>query len=177
MAGSGNWLDQLEARLEQTLESFLQANPQQESLLAEQAARERQQQLRRDRLALKAEAELQRQGLLRLAEDIRCWQERVDRAKGAGALDLAGRAEAHITTLMDQGRARWQTLDELGERFAAVERELQHLGGNPSGPASGAAAGAEAKPKAQTSGPDLEADWAAFENQQELDALRQKMQG
>ena len=46
MAGSGNWLDQLEARLEQTLESFLQANPQQESLLAEQAARERQQQLR-----------------------------------------------------------------------------------------------------------------------------------
>jgi hypothetical protein len=101
----------------------------------------------------------------------------VDRAKGAGALDLAGRAEAHITTLMDQGRARWQTLDELGERFAAVERELQHLGGNPSGPASGAAAGAEAKPEAQTSGPDLEADWAAFENQQELDALRQKMQG
>jgi hercynine metabolism protein len=177
MAGSGNWLDQLEARLEQTLESFLQANPQQESLLAEQAARERQQQLRRDRLALKAEAELQRQGLLRLAEDIRCWQERVDRAKGAGALDLAGRAETHIATLMDQGRARWQTLDELGERFAAVERELQHLGGNPSGPASGAAAGPEAKPKAQTSSPDLEADWAAFETQQELDALRRKMQG
>ena len=177
MAGSGNWLDQLEARLEQTLESFLQANPQQDSLLAEQEARERQQQLHRDRLTLKAEAELQRQGLLRLAEDIRCWQERVERAKGAGALDLAGRAETHIATLMDQGRARWQTLDELGERFAAVERELQHLGGNPSGPASGAAAGPEAKPKAQTSSPDLEADWAAFETQQELDALRRKMQG
>ncbi|MFI0404187.1 MAG: hercynine metabolism protein [Cyanobium sp.] len=177
MAGSGNWLDQLEVRLQETLESFLQANPQQESLLAEQEARERQQQLRRDRLALKAEAELQRQGLLRLAEDIRCWQERVDRAKGAGALELAGRAEAHIATLMDQGRARWQTLDELGERFAAVERELQHLGSNPSGPASEAAAGPEAKPKAQTSGPDLEADWAAFETQQELDALRRKMQG
>ncbi|MEB3305185.1 MAG: hercynine metabolism protein [Cyanobacteriota bacterium] len=177
MAGSANWLDQLEARLEQTLESFLQANPQQETLLAEQEARERQQQLRRDRLALKAEAEIQRQGLLRLAEDIRCWQERVDRAKAASALDLAGRAEAHIATLMEQGRARWQTLDELGERFAAVERELQQLGRTPNGPATGAAATTEAPSKQDPSGPDLEADWAAFETQQELDALRRKMQG
>jgi hypothetical protein len=149
MAGSGNWLDQLEARLEQTLESFLQANPQQDSLLAEQEARERQQQLRRDRVTLKAEAELQRQGLLRLAEDIRCWQQRVDRANGAGALDLA---------------------------FAAVERELQTLGANPSGQAFGTAGpGASANPP--SSGPNLEADWAAFETQQELDALRRKMQG
>lgn len=161
MTGSGNWLEQLEARLEQTLEGFLRANPQQESLLAEQAARERQQQLRRDRLALRSEAELQRQGLLRLAEEIRSWQERVERARRAGALDLAGRAEAHIATLMEQGRARWQTLDELGERFTAVERELQQLGGTPKPPG----------------GPDLEKDWAAFETQQELEALRRKMQG
>lgn len=170
--GSGNWLDQLEARLEQTLEGFLRANPQQETLLAEQEARERQQQLQRDRLALKTEAELQRQGLLRLAEDIRCWQERVERAKGAGALDLAGRAEAHIGSLMDQGRARWQTLDELGERFAAVEQELRNLGGatanagDPRGSNSGPA----------PTGPDLQTDWAAFETQQELEALRRKMQ-
>ena len=175
MARSANWLDQLEARLEQTLESFLQANPQQETLLAEQEARERQQQLRRDRLGLKAEAEIQRQGLLRLAEDLRCWQERVDRAKAASAMDLAGRAEAHIATLMEQGRARWQTLDELGERFAAVERELQQLGATPSSPATAAAS--KAPSKQDSSGPDLEADWAAFETQQELDALRRKMQG
>lgn len=177
MAGGGNWLDQLEARLEQTLESFLQANPQQETLLAEQAARERQQQLRRDRLALKTEAELQRQGLLRLAEDIRCWQDRIDRAKGAGALDLAGRAEAHIATLMEQGRARWQTLDELGERFTAVERELQQLGGGPARPGTAEKAAADTKGKdAEASGPNLESDWAAFETQQELEALRRKMQ-
>ena len=177
MAGSGNWLDELEARLEQTLEGFLQANPQQETLLAEQEARERQHQLRRDRLALKAEAELQRQGLLRLAEDIRCWQERVERAKGAGALDLAGRAEAHITSLMDQGRARWQTLDELGERFTAVERELQQLsvGATRGNPGSKGSQGGQQNKGA--SGPDLEADWVAFETQQELEALRRKMQG
>ena len=80
MAGSGSWLEELEERLNQTLENFLKANPQQEALLAEQAARERQQRLRRDRVTLKTEAELQRQGLLRLAEDIRSWQARVERA-------------------------------------------------------------------------------------------------
>lgn len=174
MAGSGNWLDQLEARLEETLEGFLRANPQQESLMAEQEARERQQQLRRDRLALKAEAELQRQGLLRLAEDIRCWQERVDRAKGAGALDLASRAEAHIATLMEQGRARWQTLGELGERFAAVDQELQRMAGGPAGGKSGADGSPERKPEA-SGGQDLEADWAAFETQLDLEELRRKM--
>jgi len=171
MASSGNWLDQLEARLDETLEGFLKANPQQEALLAEQAARERQQRLRRDRVTLKTEAELQRQGLLRLAEDIRSWQERVKRAKGAGALDLAGRAEAHIATLMEQGRARWQTLAELGERFAAVERELRELATAAAPPA---AAGPTKEPKPR--GTVLEADWAAFETQQELEELRRKLQ-
>ena len=171
MASSGNWLDQLEARLDETLEGFLKANPQQEALLAEQAARERQQRLRRDRVTLKTEAELQRQGLLRLAEDIRSWQERVKRAKEAGALDLAGRAEAHIATLMEQGRARWQTLAELGERFAAVERELRELA---TAAAPQATAGPTKEPKPR--GTVLEADWAAFETQQELEELRRKLQ-
>lgn len=191
MAGSGSWLDQLEARLEETLEDFLKANPQQEALLAEQAARDRQQRLLRDRLTLRTEAELQRQGLLRLAEDIRSWQERVERAQRAGAHDLAGRAEAHITTLMDQGRARWQTLAELGERFAAVERELEALAANAGtsvrqDPGGGTRAKTEGPggtttkeepgTKAAPAGRTLEADWAAFESQQELEELRRKLQ-
>jgi hercynine metabolism protein len=174
MTGSGNWMDELEARLDQTLEAFLRANPQQEALLAEQAARERQQQLRRERLALKGEAEQQRQGLLRLAEDIRRWQERVERAKGAGALDLAGRAEAHIATLMDQGRARWQTLEELGGRFAAVELALRELGA-PARPAAAASGGAPPSER-PAPGQGLESDWAAFETQQELEELKRKLQ-
>ncbi|MFN9547043.1 MAG: hercynine metabolism protein [Cyanobacteriota bacterium] len=173
MARSGNWLDQLEARLEETLEEFLKTNPQQEALLSEQSARERQERLRHDRVTLKTEAELQRQGLLRLAEDIRSWQQRVERAKEAGALDLAGRAEAHIATLMEQGRARWQTLAELGERFASVEGELRDLA------AAGATKGSGGQTKdkgPQPAGMELEADWAAFETQQELEELRRKLQ-
>lgn len=173
MAGFPNWLDQLEARLEETLEGFLQTNPQQEALLAEQDARERQQRLRRDRVTLKTEAELQRQGLLRLAEDIRSWQERVERARRAGAHELAGRAEAHIATLMEQGRARWETLAELGERFEAVERQLKELATGQPPPPQGA--GGQKKGQ-KPAGTGLEAEWAAFETQQELEELRRKLE-
>jgi len=165
---SSSWLEELEARLEQQLEAFLQANPQQEGLLAEQEARDRQERLRRERLRLRQEAELQRQALLELAGEIRQWQERVERARTAGASDLATRAQAHIQTLMDRGRDRWQLLTDLGARFTEVQVQLDELGR------------AKASPPAQPAAPGgtigLEADWASFEAQQELQELRRRMQ-
>lgn len=167
----GSWMEELEARLNQQLESFLRANPQQDALLAEQAQRDRQQRLLHERLKLRQEAELQRQGLLRLAGEIRQWQERSERARGAGAEELAARAEAHIATLMEQGRNRWQTLAELGERFAAVERELAELTAAPTPPAPGRSGERVADGMAE-----LEQDWRRFEAQQELEALRRRNQ-
>ena len=167
----GSWMEELEARLNQQLESFLRANPQQEALLDEQAQRDRQQRLLQERLKLRQEAELQRQGLLRLAGEIRQWQERSERARGAGAEELAARAEAHIATLMEQGRNRWQTLAELGERFAVVERELAELTAAPTPPAPGRSGERVADGMAE-----LEQDWRRFEAQQELEALRRRNQ-
>ncbi len=167
----GSWMEELEARLNQQLESFLRANPQQDALLAEQAQRDKQQRLLHERLKLRQEAELQRQGLLRLAGEIRQWQERSERARGAGAEELAARAEAHIATLMEQGRNRWQTLAELGERFAAVERELAELTAAPTPPAPGRSGERVADGMAE-----LEQDWRRFEAQQELEALRRRNQ-
>jgi hercynine metabolism protein len=164
-------MEELEARLNQQLESFLRANPQQDALLAEQAQRDKQQRLLHERLKLRQEAELQRQGLLRLAGEIRQWQERSERARGAGAEELAARAEAHIATLMEQGRNRWQTLAELGERFAAVERELAELTAAPTPPAPGRSGERVADGMAE-----LEQDWRRFEAQQELEALRRRNQ-
>lgn len=182
MSGSSNWLEELEARLDKQLESFLKSNPQQEALLAEQQARERQQSLRSQRLDLKQEAELQRQGLLRLASEIRAWQERVRRARSAGADALADRAEAHINDLMEQGRCRWETLAEVGQRFSAVDLELRSMaaataggpGPEPPSPGNGRSP-SQAKPKS-TPQADLESDWAAFENHQDLQELRRQMQ-
>ena len=174
----GTWLDDLESRLESTFEAFLRANPGQEALLQEQEERDRQQRLRRQRLELQGQAELGRRRLLELAEEIRRWQARVQRAREAGAEDLAGRAEAHISGLMEQGRQRWQELGELGSRFAAVEQELAQLArqapASAAPPSSTPEGGAPATgSRAQT----LEADWARFEAQQELQELKKRMGG
>ncbi|WP_216901776.1 hercynine metabolism protein [Synechococcus sp. CCY 9618] len=159
---SNSWLEELEARLEQQLEGFLRTNPQQEELLREQEGRERQQRLLGERVRLRQQAEDQRQELLRLADEIRQWQGRIARARAAGAEALAGRAEAHVATLMNQGRHRWQALADLGQRFTGVEAELAEL--------------VRLRHSRAASTPDLEADWARFEAQQELQELKRRQQ-
>jgi len=130
---SGDWLDQLEARLEQLLEAFLQANPSQQALL-------RDQQL--------AEAQALRRELLQLAADIQCWRQRVEKAQGAGAHELAAQAQRQVDQLMDRGRERWQRLEQLGH-------DLQ--GGTSTG----------------TREP-LDQAWERFEIEQDLERLRRR---
>ena len=152
MSGSdGNgadWLDQLEAKLEQTLEAFLRANPVQQELLQEQDQRDRQQQCAGRRRAQRAEAERLRQELLNLVAEIQRWRQRVERARNAGAGDLANRAQLHLDQLMERGRIRWQRLEQLG-------RDLE-------------------QESAKTADPSLEQTWAQFERDQELERLRER---
>jgi hercynine metabolism protein len=167
MSGGGSWLEELEARLDNTLDAFLRANPEQEARLREQGDLDRQQRLCQQRLELQGQAELQRRRLLELAEEIRRWQGRVERARAAGAHDLSARADSHIATLMERGRLRWQELGELGRRFAAVEQELADLPRRSPAPAAAA--------PAPTPQETLESDWAAFEARQELQELKRRM--
>jgi hercynine metabolism protein len=141
---SRSWLEELEAQLENQLEGFLRANPRQEELLAEQEARDRQLSLRQERLVLQQQAEAKRQQLLELAAEIRLWQQRRDKASAAGASDLATKAAAHLAELMEQGRGIWQSLTDLGQRFASVEAALDALNkpSDPSRATRGAAPGA-----------------------------------
>ena len=148
----------MEARLDQQLAAFLTANPSQEALLGEQEARDRQARLVGQRRQLQRQAEQERQALLQLATEIRCWQERLAKARAAGATALAERAEAHQLGLMEQGRQRWQHLGELGVSFETVERDLRELESRPRPP--------------KTS--NLEQDWASFEAEQALEQLRRR---
>ena len=151
-----SWLEQVEQELDQRLSGFLRNNPLQDQLFQEQHSRDRAQSLQRQRQQLQQEAELQRQQLLHLAEDVRAWRQRADKARDANAGELANRADQHLHRLMDQGRQLWNDLDDLGRRFNEVEHQLLAL-----------------KTQQKTpSGSDLEKDWALFEAEQELRELR-----
>ena len=156
-----NWLDQLEQELDQRLSAFLRSNPVQGKLFEQQHLQDRARALQRQREQLQGEAEQQRKALLKLAEDVRAWRSRADRARKADAADLAHRAEQHLSGLMDQGRCLWSDLADLGRRFEEVELQLKDLNGQ------------QAMPNPST----LERDWALFEQDQELERLRRKNRG
>jgi|LakMenEpi03Aug12_release.lakeMendotaPanAssembly.Ray.scaffolds.fasta_scaffold156373_4 hercynine metabolism protein len=160
MSPAADWLEQLEARLEQQLESFLRANPAQEALLQEQERLERKQ--RQKQLLLQAEA--LRSELLQIAAEVRQWRDRSDRARQAGATDLATRADRQVAQLMERGRLRWQALEQLG-------REVRNNTAAQAAPQPTAAA--TTNPGSPANDP-LEQAWARFELEQELEALRRQ---
>jgi hercynine metabolism protein len=173
---SSSWFEQLEAKLNQQLEAFLRANPAQEALLQDQEQQERDQRLRQRRQELTQQADALRAELLQQAAMIQQWQGRVQRARQAGADDLAVRAEAHVATLMDQGRQRWQLLEALGQAYAAVEREEQQRQQRTTTRQAGGPH-ASTGPAGASTTPDLEQAWARFEADQELEQLRRRQGG
>ena len=152
-----NWLDQLERELDQRLSAFLRNNPVQEALFREQHQLDRARALQRQRQQLQTEAEEQRRQLLTLAEDVRAWTQRTQRARQANQPELAQRAEQHLTNLMEQGRNLWTDLADLGRRFQEVDAQLTDL-----------------KRRKSASRSTLDADWAQFEAEQELEQLRRQ---
>ena len=152
-----NWLEQLERELDERLSAFLRNNPVQHQLFQDQHQQDRAQALERQRQQLQQDAEQLRGQLLTLVTEVRAWTDRMDRARRAGALDLAQRAQAHLDGLMAQGRTQWSDLANLGRRFSEVEAQLQEL-----------------SRQAQSSRPGLDDDWARFEAEQELEQLRRE---
>ena len=173
---SSSWFEQLEAKLNQQLEAFLRANPAQEALLQDQEQQDRDQRLRQRRLELTQRADALRAELLQQAAMIQQWQGRVQRARQAGANDLAVRAEAHVGTLMDQGRQRWQLLEALGQAYAAVELEEQQRQQRATTKQAGGPSATDG-PADSTTTPDLEQAWARFEADQDLEQLKRRQGG
>ncbi|MFM7434923.1 MAG: hypothetical protein ACKO1Q_02855, partial [Vulcanococcus sp.] len=103
-----------------------------------------------------AEAQALRRELLQLAAEIQCWRQRVEKAQGAGAHELATQAQQQVDQLMDRGRERWQRLEQLGH-------DLQ----------GGTSTGTRAPAPAPTNDP-LDQAWERFEIEQDLERLRRR---
>ncbi len=150
------WLQQLEKDLDQRLEDFLQFNPYQDFLFREQQKKARVNRLKISRDELETEAAERRKELVALAGLISEWKKRVERAKNAGAVDLAMRAENYVNQIMDQGRQLWLDLDELGLRFKEIEEKMSLM-----------------SEVTRCSNSDIEDDWSRFEDLQELEKIKQ----
>jgi hercynine metabolism protein len=150
------WLEQLERELDKRLSEFLRNNPIQDQLFQDQHQQDRAMALKRQRRQLQQDAEEQRRQLLDLADQVKDWRERIQRADRAGATDLADRARHHLNQLMTQGRHLWSDLENLGRRFEEVDGQLAELSRQPQ----------SAKQK------DLDRDWAMFEAEEELKRMR-----
>ena len=150
------WLEQLERELDKRLSEFLRNNPIQDQLFQDQHQQDRAMALKRQRRQLQQDAEEHRRQLLDLADQVKDWRERIQRADRAGATDLADRARHHLNQLMTQGRHLWSDLENLGRRFEEVDGQLAELSRQPQ----------SAKQK------DLDRDWAMFEAEEELKRIR-----
>ena len=150
------WLEQLERELDKRLSEFLRNNPIQDQLFQDQHQQDRAMALKRQRRQLQQDAEEQRRQLLDLADQVKDWRERIQRADRAGATDLADRARHHLNQLMTQGRHLWSDLENLGRRFEEVDGQLAELSRQPQ----------SANQK------DLDRDWAIFEAELELTRMR-----
>ena len=154
---SPTWLDNLERSLEERLEQFLRSNPSQDQLLQEQHLQDRQRDLHNRRGQQQLQARELRRQLLTLAEQVQAWTKRSEKARGAGALELAQRADQHVVGLMQQGRELWEEFEALGLQFAELEEQLNSL---------------KSQGQQSSSRLRLDEDWALFEAQQELEELR-----
>ena len=155
-----SWWQRLEQELQEQFDRFLSDHPNQKELLDQEHWNEQQRRKHQRLLGIDGEAQELRQRLLKLSKDISAWSERVGRARAAGAHDLAGKAETHLSHLMGQGRVQWQALASLGEEAKQLKQEL---------------AAAKQPPTSRTgTAADLEDAWKRFEAEQELDELRRR---
>jgi hercynine metabolism protein len=160
-----NWWQELERELEQQFDSFLKDHPAQQELLEQEEQRAKQQRRLARLSELETKAQDLRDQLLNLSEEIRGWRARVERAQRAGAHDLADRAQAHLSSLMGQGREQWQSLAALGEESRLLHEEISRAEKQSAKPP---------KSQAPTAQEDLEQAWQRFEAEQELERLRRE---
>lgn len=119
--------DDVSRFLETRLEEFLKNNPHLEIQALQEQLREQEQ----DTLRLITDSERQKQHLeqeiLSVAEDIKTWHLRIDKAKAAGRLDLAQAAQEREAALLRQGNLLWGQMEGAKKRIVQSQELLRQI--------------------------------------------------
>jgi uncharacterized protein (TIGR04376 family) len=119
--------DDLSRFLENRLDEFLRNNPQLELQALDEKLREQEFETRRLLTDLKNREKQVESEILETAQEIQRWHIRIEKAKAAGRLDLAGPAQTHEAGLLREGNQKWGQMEGLRERMKQTEDLIRKI--------------------------------------------------
>ncbi|MCU0536482.1 MAG: TIGR04376 family protein [Hydrococcus sp. Prado102] len=187
--------DEVSRFLETRLEEFLKNNPHLELQALLEQLREQEQ----DTIRLVSDLERQKQRLeneiLSVAQEIKTWHLRIDKAKAAGRADLAQAAQEREAALLRQGNQLWGQMEGARKRILQSQELLRQIQQRKQEVQAKAAQAKTAQAKAQTasnsdtigwdrgssyntysrSADPLEAQFQDLETNEELERLKRNL--
>jgi uncharacterized protein (TIGR04376 family) len=113
--------------LETRLEEFLRNNPHLELQALEEQLREQEDDTLRLILNLQREEKQLETEILAIAQDIKRWHERIEKANVSGREDLARAAQEREAALLRQGNQRWGQMQGLKERINQAKELVRQI--------------------------------------------------
>lgn len=120
-------LDDLTHFLETRLDDFLKKNPQLELQALEEQLREQEKDTIRLILDLQKQEKKIENEILSLAQDIKLWHQRIDKARAANREDLAQAAQAKEASLLRLGNQRWGQMKGVKEQIRQARNLVEQV--------------------------------------------------
>jgi uncharacterized protein (TIGR04376 family) len=119
--------DEVSRFLETRLEEFLKNNPHLELQALLEQLREQEQDTTRLVLDLERQKQRLENEILSVAQDIKTWHLRIDKAKAAGREDLAQAAQEREAALLRQGNQLWGQMEGARKRILQSQELLRQI--------------------------------------------------
>lgn len=119
--------DEFSRFLETRLEEFLRNNPHLELQALLEQLREQEGDAQRLLQRLEQQKNQQEQEILNLAQDIKTWHGRIEKAQQAGRPDLAAAAQEREAALLHQGNLVWGQRTGTGEQIQQTQTLLEQI--------------------------------------------------
>lgn len=180
--------------LEERLEEFLKSHPNLELQVLDDQLREQESALKRSLLQMATEQQQTQQNILKTAQEVQRWHERIAKAEQAQRPDLAEAAREREAAFLRQGNQQWAQMELIRQNIqqtqtlaAQLSERRQHLQTKireaPATPASSTPESWQSSSANQAwtsqytpNEPDsLESKFKRWEMEEELEALKLKM--
>lgn len=120
-------LDDLTKFLETRLDEFLKNNPHLELQALEEQLKEEEKETIRLILDLQKQEKKLENEILSVAEDVKLWHQRIDKAKAANRQDLAQAAQEKEASLLRLGNQRWGQMKAVKEKINKAKELVEQV--------------------------------------------------